>query len=224
MIELIIPTLWKSEKIHKMLPLYEENPNVSAIHIIDNGQEWNKHYGDKFPLGKIRIYTPHNYNEWFVNQAWNIGVSACSSNSIVGILNDDLEFNTDIFEWIVLNSENMGILGMHDTNYKLQQDEEYKIIDIPHHNFGWGCMFFFEKRDWNIIPPQLKIYFGDTWQFHVNEVPCKALKGLSLSNSNVSATTARGEFFNEFNKMYINERDWFYKNVQQSNLNLGYKN
>lgn len=221
MIELVIPTLWKSEKIHKMLPLYVENPNVSAIHVIDNGQEFRTHFPNLFHP-KLRAYTPHNYNEWYVNPAWNFGVSNCSQNSIVGLLNDDVEFNTDVFEWIVLNSENMGILGMHDTNYKLEKDDEYKIIDIPQHNFGWGCMFFFEKRDWSIIPPDLKIYFGDTWQFHMNEVPCKALTGLSLSNSNVSATTARGEFFADFNQKYISERDWFYQNVQQQNYNLGY--
>jgi len=219
MIELVIPTLWKSEKIHKMLPKYIENPNISSIHIIDNGQQFGQIYGQRFSP-KLRIYTPPIYNEWYVNQAWNLGVSNCSANSIVGILNDDIEFNTDIFEWIVLNSEDMGILGMHDTNYKLQQDTEYKIIDIPQHNFGWGCMFFLEKRDWSIIPPQLKIYFGDTWQFHSNEVPCKALTGLSMINSNVSATTASPETFQEFNELYIQERDWFYQNVQQKVLNL----
>lgn len=221
MIELVIPTLWKSEKIHKMLPLYIQNPNVSSIHIMDNGQEFRTHFPNLFHP-KLRVYTPPNYNEWYVNQAWNLGVSWCGSNSIVGILNDDVEFNTDIFEWIVLNSENMGILGMHADNYKLEEDGEYKIIDIPQHCFGWGCMFFFEKRDWSIIPPDLKIYFGDTWQFHSNEVPCKALTGLSLSNSNVSATTARGEFFADFNQKYLYERTWFYQNVQQKNYNLGY--
>jgi hypothetical protein len=205
-----------------MLPLYIQNPNVSVIHIMDNGQEFHNIYGDIFS-SKIRVYTPEKYNEWVVNPAWNLGVSKCMQNSIVGILNDDIEFNTDIFEWIVLNSEDIGILGMHTDNYKLEDDGEYKIIDIPQHMHGWGCMFFFEKRNWSIIPPDLKLYFGDTFQFHSNEVPCKALTGLSMKDSNISATTARGEFFAQFNQMYLYERTWFYQNVQQQNYNLGYE-
>lgn len=223
MIELVIPTLWKSPKIHKMLPQYIQNPNVSSIHIMDNGQEFRKYFPNGFNP-KLRVYTPHQYNEWYINPAWNMGVSHCGQNSIVGVLNDDVEFNTDIFEWIVINSENIGILGMHSDNYKLEQDSNYEIIDIPQHMHGWGCMFFFEKRDWSIIPPQLKLYFGDTWQFHMNEVPCKALTGLSMTDSNISETTARGDFFKEFNELYLSEREWFFKNVQQKNYNLGYKN
>jgi hypothetical protein len=54
----------------------------------------------------------------------------------------------------------------------------------------------------------------------MNPIPCKSLSGLSMINANVSATTARPETFEEFNKLYIQERDWFYENVQQKVLNL----
>lgn len=220
MIELVIPTLWKSPKLHKMLPKYVENPYVSAIHIYDNGQEFDKHYGKQFSP-KIRVYTPHKYNEWYINPAWNMGVSAASQNSIVGLLNDDIEFDLDIFDFILWNSEDIGILGMHSENYKNVANKNYEIVDIPQHMMGWGCAIFFDKRNWSIIPPQLKLYFGDSYQFHVNEIPCKALKGVPMADSNISETTARGEFFKEFDEMYRNERDWFFENIQQSNLNLG---
>lgn len=221
MIELVIPSLWKAEKFHTMLPKYTENPYISRIHIMDNGLEFSERYPNGFPP-KWKIYTPPSYNKWYINEAWNIGVAASSQNSIVGVLNDDIEFNTDIFEWIVENSSSMGILGMHQNNYKLEQDETFEIVEIPQHMHGWGCMFFFDKRNWSIIPPQLKLYFGDTWQFHMNDIPCKALKGLSMKESNISATTARSEFFEDFNQKYIFERSWFMQNVQQQNYNLGH--
>jgi hypothetical protein len=43
-----------------------------------------------------------------------------------------------------------------------------------------------------------------------------------MINANVSATTALGEFFADFNQKYLYERTWFYQNVQQQNYNLGY--
>lgn len=220
MIELVVPTLTKTDKLWKMLPQYLAHPFITNVHIMDNSLEfYNFFQSDHY---KLKVYKPPTYNKWVINEAWNIGVSKCKQNSIVGVLNDDLEFDVKVFDWLADNSANIGILGMHTDNYKLEQDETLQVIDIPQHMHGWGCMFFFEKRDWSIIPPQLKLYFGDTWQFHMNETPCKALKGLSLINSNISETTARGEFFAEFNQMYIFERTWFYQNVQQQNYNLGY--
>lgn len=225
MIELVIPTLYKEpalSKLKEQLPLYLKYDLVSAVHIMDNGQEFDEHfpfYRDLEP--KLHIHTPEVYNEWYINQAWNKGVEACKDQSIIGILNDDVVFPTDIFEFIAYHSEHMGILGMHDTNYKCET-KAYELVDIPQHCMGWGCAFFFDKWNWLPIPKEIKLYFGDTWQFHSNNVPCKALKGVPMKDSNISATLSNHHLIEEFDKQYKEDYSHFTKLTQQENLNLGY--
>ena len=219
MIELVIPTLYKSPNLQKMLPKYLEYDLVTDIHIIDNGQGWIHNYPWLLGHTKIKVYTPQKYNEWMINPAWNLGVSRCKQNSIVGILNDDIVFPTDVFEYIAYFSEDMGILGMHDTNYKCTE-KAYEIVDIPQHCYGWGCAIFMEKRDWIPIPDELKLYYGDSWLFHEVPVKCRALKGLPMSESNISATNAHPEFIKEFTEQYKKEQVWFSENARKD-LNWG---
>ncbi len=217
MIELVIPTLYKSPNLAYMLPKYLEYDLISDIHIIDNGQAWVHNFPYLIGHSKIHVYSPQKYNEWKVNPAWNLGVSRCKMNSIVGILNDDIIFPTDVFEFIVYNSENMGILGMHDTNYKTRE-KSYEIIDIPHHCMGWGCAIFMEKRDWIPIPDDLKVFYGDTFLFHENPIKCKALKGLPMNESNISVTTTSSDIMKEATEHYLKEQKWFSENCRK-NLN-----
>ena len=113
----------------------------------------------------------------------------------------------------------MGILGMHDTNYKCTE-KAYEIVDIPQHCYGWGCAIFMEKRDWIPIPDELKLYYGDSWLFHEVPVKCRALKGLPMAESNISATNAHPEFIKEFTEQYKKEQVWFSENARKD-LNWG---
>lgn len=223
MIELVIPTLYKTPNLQKMLPKYLEYDLVSHVHIMDNGKAFDEHFPffrDTQP--KLKIHTPPTYNEWMINKAWNKGVSFCQDQSIVGILNDDVIFDVDVFEYIAYFSEKIGILGMHDTNYKCEE-KKYEIIDIPHHCMGWGCAIFFDKWNWSIIPDEIKLFYGDTWQFHMNEVPCKAIKGVPMRDSNISATVAHPEFIQPFTEQYKEDGKWFKELAQQENWNVGYE-
>ena len=199
LIELVIPTMLKSEHLRTMLPRYQNNPYVTRIHLIDNTcGEFLKQYDTK-ELYKLEVTTP--VKNMYVNPSWNYGVSRCKQNSIVGILNDDILFDDDVFEYIIYFSENMGILGMHNTNFETTE-KAYEIVDIPHHCFGWGTAIFIEKRDWVIIPDELKIFYGDTWMFHNNPIKCKALKGVPMKESNMSMTTTSPELIDELRELH----------------------
>ena len=109
---------------------------------------------------------------------------------------------------------------MHSDNFK-NSEENYEIVDIPHHMYGWGTLMIFDKRNWSIIPPALKVWYGDTWQFHMNDVPCRALKGLDMTNSNMSETVTNPKLIKEFEHIYLDERQWWLQNVPQDTLNRG---
>lgn len=220
MLELVIPTLWKSDHIHEMLKKYDKHDLVSAIHIIDNAKEFHKHYPNRFPLGKWRVYQPGVYNEWVVNEAWNIGVRACSDQSLVGILNDDILFDTDMFDYILYWSEKIGILGMHGDNYT-NTEKNYEIVDMDRHGYGWGCAIFFDKWNWVEIPKELKLFYGDTWQFHMKPIPCKAIKGVPMQGSNISATSAHHELIPTLTELHKKDIQAWDKLADKSRLNWG---
>lgn len=225
MIELVIPTLYKEPaltNLKEMLPKYLKYDLVSHVHIIDNGLAFDEHfpfYEDLEP--KLKVHKPHKYNDWMINKAWNKGVGFCQDQSIVGILNDDIIFDLDIFEYIAYFSEGMGILGMHDTNYKCEE-KRYEIVDIEQHCMGWGCAIFFDKWNWSIIPDEIKLFYGDTWQFYMNQVPCKALKGVPMKDSRISATLSNRDLIKGFTEQYKKDTEQFKKLAQQKDYNLGY--
>lgn len=216
MVELIIPTMTLSNKLFEMLPKYENNPYVSKIHIIDNscGEFVKKHDITKY--FKLDITTPAQ--NWYVNPSFNYGVSRCKMNSIIGILNDDIIFDDDVFEHIIYFSENMGILGMHHSNFT-DIEKDYQIVDIPHHCYGWGTAFFIEKRDWVPIPNELKIFYGDTWQFHNNPTKCKALKGLPMKESNMNDTVSHPDHIVHFSEIHRQDIEWWNKLGRKESLN-----
>ena len=221
MIEIVIPTLWKSPHIHEMLRKYDEHDLVSVIHIMDNAKEFHTHYPNRLPLTKWRVYQPEVYNDWVVNEAWNIGVRKCSDQSVVAILNDDILFDTDVFDFIIRNYEKIGVLGMHKDNYTTTE-KDYKIIDIPHQDYGWGCVIFFYKWDWVEIPKELKLFYGDTWQFHMNPIPCKSLSGVPMKGSNISATSAHHELIPTLTGLYKKDMEWWDILADKSRLNWDY--
>jgi len=198
MIELVIPTMCKSPHLKTMLKRYESNPYISRIHIIDNScGEFVKEYNTS-EYFKLELTTPTQ--NWYVNPSWNYGVSRCKLNSIVGILNDDILFDDDVFEYIVYFSDEMGILGMHSDNF-LTTEKAYEMVDIPHHIYGWGTMFFIEKRDWVPIPDGLKLFYGDSWQFG-NSVKCRALRGVPMKESSMHATVSHADLIDEFRNIH----------------------
>jgi hypothetical protein len=187
MIEIILPTMWYNKRIFDMLDEYINNINIKTIHLIDNSNEFYKYY-PSIPSKKLKLYSQES--NIFVNPSWNLGISQCLDDSIICIVNDDITFDTNIFEWILNHTEEFNILGMDAENYNnLNLKWNPKINKTPHHTYGWGCMIFLKKEIWIPIPNDLKIFYGDTWMFHNIPVECKKLSGFPIE-SNMGSTSS----------------------------------
>ena len=82
-ISIVIPTMWRSNKILKMLPIYEKSELVKEVIIIDNDPKLTPNLK---PYTKVLYYT--NGNNIYVNPAWNLGYTLSSHRVILA--NDDI--------------------------------------------------------------------------------------------------------------------------------------
>jgi hypothetical protein len=172
-----IPTIWKSERITKLVNDLDSSENIGEILIIDNLYQYDGRFNE---LLKVRVIQPEE--NLYVNPAWNRIVKE-SQYDLVGLLNDDINFDVDIFK--SFNAEvllNVGITGMGEENYHNTHFEGTPfIIDSRNiSNWGWGCMILLHKNHWIDIPESLKIWYGDNFIKSVNPCPNGTLKGFPI--------------------------------------------
>ena len=180
MFTVIIPTLWKSYRTASLLADLENCPLVGEIIIIDNA---NSGYQSN---GKIKILSQKK--NIFVNPAWNLGVSLAKFQQVC-IANDDINFDTDVFEF--LNGKITGVIGMDSDNYGLKKSTTFAISKIEQRCWGWGCLFFVNKNDYKPIPNNLLIACGD--DYLIKMLSAYVLSGLSIQTE-VSTTSFSPEF------------------------------
>ena len=172
-----IPTIWKSERINKLVEDLQSSDMISEILIIDNLHL----YDDRFnSLNKVRIIQPEE--NLYVNPAWNRIVKE-SQNNMVALLNDDINFDTKVFDYF--NEElllKVGITGMGQENYQHTQFEGEPIITDAQHtsDWGWGCFILLHKSQWVDIPHKLKIWYGDNFIKTRNPHPNGTLRGFPI--------------------------------------------
>ena len=108
---------------------------------------------------KIKL---HNFSKnIFVNPAWNYGV-ANSINNKLAIINDDIEYDLRVFEKVhpYLIPEN-GAIGILFEDYA---DNNITVEPYISGNlYGFGSLYFIHKNNWNYIPKDLKVDYGDTF-------------------------------------------------------------
>lgn len=128
----------------------------------------------------------------YVNPAWNRGVEL-SKNEHIAICNDDINFNTSIFELISSNNID-GIIGQSSNNFNKNQEGLPNISPMGHSRpWGWGTLLLTQKKYWIPIPEQLKIWYGD--DFFCIKNPCKKwiLNNFPIM-TNMSTTSDLSEF------------------------------
>lgn len=186
---IIIPTLWKSERIYKLIDDLEACTEVDEIILIDNANEYKMHV--KKTYEKIRLVS---FDEnIFVNPAWNLGVSL-AKNSNIGVLNDDINFNTDIFLFIKDHIDK-GIIGQCCSNYDpIDRNLPYEIEIPPFRPSGWGCMFFLKKENYLPIPDNLLIACGDDYLFSRVKGGAYNVKNLRV-DTRISSTSLLPQFY-----------------------------
>lgn len=199
---IIIPTLWKSDRIYKLLDDLQNCDSVAEIILIDNSNDYLNNIKKIIP--KIRIVSTQS--NMFVNPSWNLGVSL-AKNSNIAILNDDINFNTDVFEFIK-DHMHKGIIGQCCSNYDpIDRGLPYEIEKPTFRPSGWGCMLFIKKENYINIPMELLIACGDDFLFDRVNGGAYNIKNLRV-DTRLSTTSLLPEFF-QIQQQDINN----YKNI-----------
>lgn len=171
---IIIPTMWRGKELKDMLAIYDAEPHVGEVIVIDN--EPGKY--DKLPFKKVRLVTKgHNL---YVNPSWNWGVKL-SKYSYIIIANDDLFIPADklaeLFNILDTKLKPGMIFGPH---YKMSKGRLRIKHLIGRMNRGFGTYMILHKDSYNFIPEDLKLWRGDYMQFISNKP--YSIQGLGITS------------------------------------------
>ena len=182
----VIPTMWKSTHSRNLLEALDSCKSVGEIFIIDNNPALTPDYLKN--LNKATLYSS-GVNE-YVNPSWNMGVRQ-AKHELVALCNDDIVFNTDILNTINISDDTL--IGLDTSCYKLSEDAaETWLQPTRTRCYGFGCLMLFKKKDYVVIPEQLKVWYGDDYLL-ANFKHVYTLHGLAVK-TNMSTTSAKPEF------------------------------
>ncbi len=188
----VIPTLWKSNRIGKLLFDLIKCEFVDEIILIDNAGKFFEYFEG---LDKVKLVQVEE--NIYVNPAWNLGIKIAKNNSIA-LLNDDINFDPNIFGLITKDVLNhYGIIGMGEGNYKGEVDEERgPYLDVWKsgiNDWGWGCFIMLDKKNWIDIPNDIKIWYGDNIIKDINPAPKAILRNFKVETE-MSTTSDEKEW------------------------------
>jgi hypothetical protein len=190
---------------------------VENIIIIDNDEQ---HRPQNVILSHPKIIIKSFGKNIFVNPAWNHGVEQSTTNKIC-IMNDDIEFDTKLFEKVdPYYEQSFGVIGLcpgeSDFNQPSITTQEIEIKPWNNeHTYGFGCLMFINKDNWVPIPPELKIYFGDNFIFDIALYNGKTnyiitnMKFTSPFATTTSDTSLVEGFLDKEHKLYMNIKSNF---------------
>ena len=168
MYSVIIPTMWKAlDQLTSMLQIYEANPLVGEILIVQNAPG--------IPIGttckKVRIL--NNGENLFVNPSWNLGVREATYGRVI-IVNDDITFSN--LEAVLKLAEDYlipgMIIGFHRNSFKKWRNgkswDGVRIMEPKpkYHANGFGVFMIVHRDSWHVIPDNMVVWGGDSLQFH----------------------------------------------------------
>jgi hypothetical protein len=209
---IVIPTLWKSNRTKRLLSDLNECEYVDEIIVIDNTLTSISDTQE----GKMRIVS---FGEnIFVNPAWNWGIHNAKNTSIA-LINDDINFNPNIFEVITENVLNQfGIIGMGEGNYKSLNIDGDPILEVWQpgvNDWGWGCFIMLNKTHWIDIPNDIKIWYGDNIIKDVNPTPKAVLRNFRVDTE--MSTTSDEPIWNDRKKEDYNNFINYLRNAKITN-------
>lgn len=166
MISFIVPTLWKSEKIHESVTSFLlHNTYGAEFIIIDNASSDYMHKG-------ITVVKPDR--DLYVNAAWNLGVRM-AKHDVVCLLNDDITFNFKTLfnnlSSLLYENPNFGIIAFDQTNFtsSINNDEDVlSLIKTTTRGLGFGCMMIMRKHNYVHIPETMLVFSGDDYLYYYN--------------------------------------------------------
>ncbi|MBQ8476770.1 glycosyltransferase, partial [bacterium] len=165
MYTIIIPTLQKRlDILKKLIENLENDSSVGEIIVINNALK-----PLDFEFSKLRVITKDK--NLYVNPSWNLGVSEAKYD-IIGLLNDDIILAPD-FCTSLKNKlpENFGVIGFGKNEVNIindlsePQQSEINLKETDFIELGFGISMFFKKENYQNIPNELKIMYGDCFIF-----------------------------------------------------------
>ena len=179
----IIPTLWKSKRIVKLLQDLNDCPYVGEIILIDNDPRNNS-----LPTSFEKIQVVTSGENMYVNAAWNYGASVAKFDNLL-ICNDDVNFDPS---FLSIFKFQQGIVGMAGENYSRKETAtDLHTKAMTSRPYGWGCIMLIAKANYVPIPDDLLIANGDDWL--AKHATPYVLHGLKI-DSEISTTSGLPEF------------------------------
>lgn len=189
---IIIPTLWHSQRVHKLLADLGSHETVDEIILIDNSHSYYRHYDSILPKVKLVQASEGNL---YVAASWNLGVRLAKNNRIA-ICNDDINFDPSILDLEIVKNTS-GIIGQAAGNYyegiKRTEPSIEELSSMYSRPLGWGCILLFNKSDWLDVPETLRVWFNDDFIIEFNPAKKFILNNFKIQ-SEMSTTTDRKEF------------------------------
>lgn len=181
MFSVIIPTMWKCDRLHITLLELNSNPLVGEILLFDNTDNTKPIEG----LSKL-VHILEGKNT-YVTAPWNKGVRMAKYDKLL-VLNDDTWF-----DWCVIGSiepfvtDKIGGIGMWEQNFEIKtKNTDLDLAIIEFRPPGWGVAIFIHRGSWIPIPEEMMIWGQDDWLFAKNRElgkPNIMISGLKLEGS-----------------------------------------
>jgi len=213
MISVIIPTLFKVDRLLQTLTELSDCDEVGEIILIDNTD-------NLIPIILPKLKHICEGRNTYVNPAWNKGVKLSSFDKLL-ILNDDMWFDFSYLKDIsVFITPSVGMIGMSS-----DMKEEFKIVpiethftdDLTHRPDGFGCCFFIHKSRYVPIPEELKIWCGDDWLFYQDRNINYLIEGIKF-DGHVSATFDDKNLKPHFDEVSSNDISVMRKLIKQKKI------
>jgi hypothetical protein len=214
MFTVIIPTMWRSITFEEQLIALCNCEHIDEIILIDNDRENSKNFSI---LNNHKIFQLKPPKNLIVNKSWNIGV-ALSKNNNICLLNDDILFDMNIFEFM-LNHTDKDLCGLLMDN----ENEKFELIESESRTHGFGCMMFVKKNSYENIPDTLLMLHGDDYLFYLNKKNGnKNYSILGCKNNKVWATTSGSELYFDSKTLEIlyKEKETFERIMNEKNIIL----
>jgi len=166
---IVVPTMWRANNLfEKSLYGLVKHNLINEILIINNQVDRTPDW-DILKHPKIKILNQEENIK--VNPSWNLGVNM-SKNNLVAIINDDLCFDTKLFDKIsnhMKDDKDLYCFGVGGDKYNQPDITDGNIDFIQWEygmsSYGYGQLMIINKKYWTPIVKGLDFYFGDDFIF-----------------------------------------------------------
>tara|TARA_R110001606_G_scaffold5566_1_gene25491 strand:+ start:1241 stop:2002 length:762 start_codon:yes stop_codon:yes gene_type:complete len=191
MVSYIIPTLWKSPNIFKLIKSFESIINSDAQLIIIN----NNVDGNDYQPQDRRITVLKMRENEFINPSWQLGVDY-SLNNKVCIVNDDIIFDVKRFHEFVIEKDAKAICFTAWNRVDKDLDV-WELVEIENGNArpaGGGQLMLVNKENWPTLPYEMKLWHGDDVIYYYNTLVKKIkfnyIKGMAITGDQSVTVTS----------------------------------